>query len=160
MRARGARALRGVGLVVALAVATAGLLLALVPGMDHHWLDALEAAMPAVRSAFLTPFERQTWADAEAAIARATADLDRLRAVQKDVQWGARPMDEPMQERLRQFLASRTEIAAGDRMVLRTLRARARERQRYRLGVPLLAAGVAGAGGLAWTARRRPGVMR
>jgi hypothetical protein len=49
-----------------------------------------------------------------------------------------------MEERLRQFLASRGEIAAGDRMVLRALRARARERQRFWLGVPLVVAGAAG----------------
>jgi hypothetical protein len=52
-------------------------------------------------------------------------------------------MSAEMDERLRQFLASRGEIAAGDRMVLRTLRARARERQRFRVGVPLLVGGAA-----------------
>jgi len=44
-------------------------------------------------------------------------------------------------ERLRQFLAGRSELVAGDRLVLRTLRAKARERQRYWLGLPLLALG-------------------
>jgi hypothetical protein len=56
------------------------------------------------------------------------------------------------QERLRQFLASRGEITAGDRFVLKTLRSRARERQRFWLGVPLLALGSAGA--FALTRRR------
>src|SRR5437762_12515409 len=46
--------------------------------------------------------------------------------------------------RLRQFLAGRSEIAAGDRMVLHTLRGKARERQRYWLGLPLLLTGAAG----------------
>jgi uncharacterized membrane protein YhhN len=53
-------------------------------------------------------------------------------------------MDPERQERLRQFLASRGEIAAGDRVVLRALRAKARERQRWWLGLPLLGAGVGG----------------
>src|SRR5438876_3104000 len=44
-------------------------------------------------------------------------------------------------ERAAQFLAGRSELVAGDRLVLRTLRAKARERQRYWLGLPLLALG-------------------
>ena len=48
--------------------------------------------------------------------------------------------------RLRQFLASRSEIIAGDRMVLTTLRAHARGRQRSWLGLPLLVLGAAVAG--------------
>jgi len=46
-------------------------------------------------------------------------------------------------------VAGQSELAAGDRMVLRTLRTRARERQRYWIGVPLLVAGTAGALALA-----------
>ena len=52
-------------------------------------------------------------------------------------------MPAEMQERLRQFLAGRGEITAGDRMVLATLRARARARQRFWLGVPLFLGGAA-----------------
>jgi hypothetical protein len=54
-------------------------------------------------------------------------------------------MSGEQQERLRQFLASRGEIIAGDRMVLATMRAHARGRQRFWLGVPLLVLGAAGA---------------
>jgi hypothetical protein len=53
-------------------------------------------------------------------------------------------MDAERRQRLRQFLASRAEIAAGDRMVVATLRDRARARQRYVLGVPLVVLGAAG----------------
>jgi zinc/manganese transport system permease protein len=54
-------------------------------------------------------------------------------------------MDAERQHRLRQYVASRSEIQAGDRLVLRELQGRARERQRYGLGIPLL---LLGAGGL------------
>jgi zinc/manganese transport system permease protein len=77
-------------------------------------------------------------------VARARVEVQRLRRLQQDVQWGAQAMDAERRERLRQFLASRSEIAAGDAMVLRTLRARARERQRYWIGVPLVMLGMAG----------------
>ena len=58
VRERGMGALRGAGVLLALSLALAGLLLALVPGMDHLWLDWLEEVAPAVRLAFLTPGER------------------------------------------------------------------------------------------------------
>jgi hypothetical protein len=83
---------------------------------------------------------------------RGVAELARLRALQQDVQWGTRAMPTEQQERLRQFLAGRAEIVAGDRVVLAALRSHARARQRVWLGLPLL---LAGAGGAAWLARPR-----
>ena len=108
--------------------------------------------MPSVRLAFLTPGEQSAYRDSREALERGTADLVRLRAIQRDAQWGLRPMSGEQQERLRQFLASRSEIIAGDRMVLATLRNHARERQRFWLGVPLL---LTGGVGVAWLGRRR-----
>lgn len=154
VRARGVKALAGVGTVGCALVALAGGLLLLFPGMDHHWLNWLEEAAPAVELAFLTPRERETYRQSREAIGRDQAELQRLRAIQQEVQWGTRQMSQEQQQRLRQFLASRGEIAAGDRMVLRTLRGRARERQRSWLGIPLLATGALSAFVLA-RARRR-----
>jgi zinc/manganese transport system permease protein len=143
-RAHGVAALRPIVMVACVAGAAAGGLLAAVPGMDHHWLTWLEAAIPSVQRAFLTDGERAAHAESTAAVMRGRVEVQRLRALQQDVQWGAQTMDAERRERLRQFLASRSEIAAGDAMVLRTLRARARERQRYWVGVPLMMLGVAG----------------
>lgn len=143
-RAGGVAALRPLLMVVCVAGATAGGLLAALPGMDHHWLNWLEAAMPDVQRAFLTDGERAVHAESTVAVARARVEVQRLRGLQQDVQWGAQAMDSERRERLRQFLASRSEIAAGDAMVLRTLRARARGRQRYWIGVPLVMLGMAG----------------
>jgi hypothetical protein len=64
-------------------------------------------------------------------------------------------VDADERERLRQFTLGREELVAGDRMVLRTLRARARERQRYWLSLPLAVAGTATA--LLATRARRSG---
>ena len=145
MRSRGIAALRGLGVAVSTLVGLAGLLLALFPRADHPWLDWLEHPVPVIQFAFLTPGERETHLASQAALARGATELVRLRAMQQEVQWGTRQMPEETQERLRQFLASRGEIVAGDRMVLRTLRAKARERQRYWLGLPLAVAGGMGA---------------
>lgn len=145
LRARGPGALTGVGTAVAALVGVAGFLLLLFPRMDHHWLNWLEEGVPSVQLAFLTPGERVTYRDSREAIRRDQAELQRLRNLQQEVQWGTQEMPAEQQERLRQFLASRGEIAAGDQMVLKTLRGKARERQRFALGLPLLVAGAAAA---------------
>ena len=152
--ARGGRAARlEAGVALCAAVAVAGLLLIAAPRMDHHWLNWVERGLPAVELAFLSPAERQAWHDSHDAMARGTVELKRLNTLQEDVRWGRAQLSPEQQERLRQFLAARGEITAGDRFVLETLRGRARERQRYWLGVPLMLAGVGG--GLALFVRSR-----
>lgn len=157
VRRRGGEALSGLGIAACMVAGAAGLLLLLFPGMDHHWLNWLEEASPVVELIFLTPAERQTFRESREAIRRDQAELQRLRSVQQDVQWGTRPMPEDQQERLRQFLAGRAEISAGDRMVLARLRGKSRERQRYWFGLPLLVGGGAGAVGFGRVRRRAAG---
>jgi zinc/manganese transport system permease protein len=146
------------GVAICAAVAVAGLLLAALPRMDHHWLDWVEAGVPAVELVFLSPAERQVWRDSREGLARGASELRRLKTLQEDVQWGRAKLSEEQQERLRQFLAARGEITAGDRFVLATLRGRARARQRYWLGLPMLLAGTVGGFALAAWGRRWPRV--
>ncbi|HEX6776015.1 MAG TPA: metal ABC transporter permease, partial [Methylomirabilota bacterium] len=160
----GRDALLGVGIAAGVAIALAGLLLAAFPRMDHHWLNWLEDGAPAVEMVFLSPAERQAWRDSREALARGMAEMRRLSTLQEDVRWGRATLGEDQKERLRQFLAARGEITAGDRFVLRTLRDRARERQRYWLGVPMLLGGAAAAlllrgrqGGAGVSSATRPG---
>ena len=157
---QGLGALMGMGITAFALVGLLGLLLVLFPQMDHHWLKWLEEAVPTVELAFLTPRERETYWDSREAIRRGLAELQRLRVMQQEVQWGTRQMPPEMQERLRQFLAGQGEITAGDRMVLKTLRGKARERQRYWLGLPLLGIGATGAAALARARRRAPPVLK
>ena len=152
-RERGVEALRGPSVGLCAVVGVAGLMLVLVPRMDHWWLDWLEASVPVAQTLFLSADERETRRDTEDDIRRSVAELERVRAMQREAQWGTRPVTDEMRERMRQYLAGRAEIVAGDRLVLRTLQARARARQRWWLGVPLL---VLGAGAALWLARRRP----
>jgi hypothetical protein len=63
-------------------------------------------------------------------------------------------MEPEKAERLRQYIMGKSEISAGDQLVLLHLRSKARERQRFALGIPILAAG---AGGLYAIMRRRSG---
>ncbi len=145
IRAKGVLALTGVGIAASAAIGLAGFFLLIFPQMDHHWLNWLEKAVPSVQLAFLTSDERETYWDSQDAVQRGVSEMQRLRAMQQEVQWGTQKMSEEKQERLRQYLAGRSEITAGDQMVLNHLRSEARERQRFWLGIPLLCIGVFGA---------------
>lgn len=118
-----------------------GALLTAFPAMDQPWLDALEKIAPQLQESFLTEEERAERADSLESVAFASAELERLRVLEQEVRWGKKDMPVEQQARLRQYLAGRSEILAGDSLVLRELGAKARERQRYGLGIPLLLAG-------------------
>ena len=135
---------RAAALVICAPAALAGCLLLLFPRMDQPWLDAVEDIAPVVQTAFLRPGERSARTEALESIERGQAELRRLRALEQDVRWGAVRMEPERAERLRQYVAGRSEISAGDQLVLRQLRAKARERQRFALGVPLMLGGLAG----------------
>jgi len=142
VRREGRRALAGLAVGVGLGVAVAGLALAAFPHADHVWLDALERAFPTIQAPFLTAVERRVAADARESIARGTRELSRLRALAADAQWGRRDLPPEQRERLRQFVVGRDELVTGDALVLKTLSGRARERQRFVLGLPLTIAGL------------------
>ena len=130
--------LRVAAYVLAVATFAAGLLLILFPQMDQPWLDAVEWAVPAVHTKFLDEDEKQTRSDALESIGRGQAELAELRAREQDVRWGKLEMSAEKQERLRQYLAARGEIVAGDQLVLKDLAVKARENQRFMLGLPLV----------------------
>jgi zinc/manganese transport system permease protein len=131
-----------------------GLPLAALPQLDQPWLDALEDLAPFFQTEFLTSSERVTRTEAIESIELARAELARLSALNQDVHWGQVEMEPEKAERLRQYLMGKREISAGDHLVLRYLRSRARERQRFALGIPIF---IAGAGGLYAIMRRRTG---
>lgn len=129
------------GKSVSLAAALVGLLLLAFPQMDQPWLDEMENQLPFVHEVFLTSDERETRRDSLEAIETASAELLKLRALEQDVRWGKKEMSAEKQDRLRQYLSGRSEILAGDQLVLKELRIEARARQRFGLGIPLLLLG-------------------
>jgi zinc/manganese transport system permease protein len=136
--------LRKSALLASAAAAIAGVLLLVFPRMDQPWLDALEAAVPPLHTAFLNTAERATRNQTLESIELARQELASLRALEQDMRWNRVEMDNEKAERLRQYLAGKSEISAGDTLVLRHLHGKARERQRYALGLPLLAFGIWG----------------
>ena len=145
LRSQGLSAFTGPGIATFVILGLAGFLLVIFPRMDHHWLNWLERAMPPVQLAFLTSDERETYWHSQEAVERGLSELQHLRAMQQEILWGTREMSEERQERLRQYLAGRSEITAGDQMTLTYLRTKARERQRLSLGLPLFGIGLLGA---------------
>jgi zinc/manganese transport system permease protein len=135
---------RKAGILACALGALTGLPLLAAPQMDQPWLDALEDIAPILQTAFLDPGERLARTEAIESIGNATAELARLRAVDQDVRWGKVEMAPEQAERLRQYLMGKSEISAGDQLMLRHLRSKARERQRFALGLPILIAGVCG----------------
>lgn len=135
---------RSVGLFVSGLAALIGLLLMAFPKMDQPWLDALEDVAPPVLTVFLTSGERLTRNEALESIERARVELAHLRTLEQDARWGKVQMEPERLEQLRQYLVGRGEISTGDQLVIRELRARARDRQRFALGLPLLIIGIGG----------------
>ena len=114
----------------ALSLALAGLLLTLLPGMDHLWLDWLEEVAPAARLAFLTPGRAHCPAGQPRGPRprhRRAVPTARAPAGRRSGARGQMPGEQ--QERLRQFLASprgdRRRRPGGARHAAGTVRARA-----------------------------------
>lgn len=133
--------LRWVGETMAVAAFVAGLLLVLFPQMDQPWLDLAEWTTPVVHTAFLDQDDEQLRNDTLDSIGRGQAELAELRAREQDVRWGKLSMSAEKQERLRQYLAARGEIVAGDQLILKDLKVKARHTQRFLLGLPLMLLG-------------------
>jgi|SRR5262245_17440075 len=155
VREHGVRALASVLIATGAVIALAGVSLLAFPAMDQPWLIALEHAIPGATLVFLDRDEREEYAESHQGVAEGEAELARVSQLRDDVQWGRRAMSSDMQERLRQYIAGRQEMVTGDRLVLRALRQKARDRQRYGLGLPLTFCGVGAIGAGLWFRRPR-----
>ena len=155
VREHGVRALAGVVIATGAVIALAGVSLLAFPAMDQPWLIALEHSIPGAALVFLDRDEREEYAESRQGVAEGEAELARVSQMRDDVQWGRRPMSSDMQERLRQYIAGRQEMVTGDRLVLGALRQKARERQRYVVGLPLTFCGLGAIGAGLWLGWRR-----
>lgn len=134
----------------------AALYLMIHPRGKHPWLDLADRTIPQINLIFLSPWERETYLHSIEAIRRAEAELKRLQEMHLKVTWGELELSPEMKNRLLQTLAGRTEMTWGDRLVLGTLREKARVRQRFLLGGPLFLIGA----GLLWMSVRRVTSLR
>src|SRR5262249_45720588 len=144
------RGLRIGGLVACLTLAVSGLWIVLAPAGDHPALAAFEAMIGPDR--FMTPRERTDYLEAGELERRHKNDVDRLYAVERQSRWQGEALASDDVRRIGSMQQTLTEMGRGERFVADYLRTRARERERWYVGLPLAALGLIGAAAIA---RRR-----
>ncbi|MEO5677308.1 MAG: metal ABC transporter permease [Usitatibacter sp.] len=132
------------GLAAVLAASAAWI--AAFPRADQPLLDALERAMPGLRSAYMDAKAIGIAVDAERYAQRYRDESARLRAREAERRWKGESLDEVEVRRVSAFLKSYNEMINGETFVVREVRARAREAHRMTIAAPLLLAALALAG--------------
>jgi zinc/manganese transport system permease protein len=128
-------ALRWAGAAV---LAGAALDVAVAPRSDQPLFDALEYAVPALRSLYMTRAEEATYRDAQAYADRYLSEAEQLNERERRHRTGAVPLGDFEVARLSSFLKSYGEMLKGERFVMGEVRARARARVRWSASACLL----------------------
>ena len=154
--------MRFYGVRAALAlIFVAALWLVVNPHADQPLLDLLEHAQPRLRAPFLTPAEQDLLSQARLSEVKAQQEAARMSEKERNSRWQGAALSDAELRKISSYTQSFLEMKKGEQVVQRAMRDKARERQRWVLGVPLLTMCVA-----AWlwlSARRRrqvPGGVR
>ncbi|HEX4782662.1 MAG TPA: metal ABC transporter permease, partial [Usitatibacter sp.] len=131
-----------------------GLWIMISPRADQPVLDALESAFPAVRAAYMDPKSRAIAEDAGRFSERYRADAEKLRATEAEHRWKSQPLSEEEVRRIASFQKSYNEMMKGETFVIRELRDRSREANRFAIGAIFLV--VAASLVVSLPRRRRP----
>lgn len=118
--------------------ALSGAWLAVSPRADQPLLEALEAAQPAIRDYFLSPTERDIYASAANVESKIRGESSRIGELERESRWQGSELTDDEVRRLASYVQSFQEMQKGEQFVQREIRNRARERQRWAIGVPLL----------------------
>jgi zinc/manganese transport system permease protein len=153
-RANRRRAAFAAAVLVTFAVLTQGAWLLLFPASDQPLLAAFDSVSGVGPERFMTAAEREVFREAGAMEARNRGEVERLRALEREARWKGEGLSEEDLRRVASFQQSFNEMGRGERFVQDHLRARARMRQRWWIGLPAL-----GASGLVllflWRSMRR-----
>lgn len=139
---------------VATVLALSSLWLMIKPRADHPVLDLLETSLPAVRMAFLSEAEIELMHGAFLDAERYRQEAQRLNWMERDSRWQGAELNDYELQRLSSYTKSFQEMRNGELFVQKEMRNRARERQSWALGIPVLAVSLAVLG-IAWPLRRR-----
>ena len=112
--------------------------IALSPRADQPLLDAMERAFPAIRSAYMDDNAQATATEAARYAQRYRDEAASLRAREEEQRWKGEPLDEMEVRRIGSFLKSYNEMTRGEEFVIREVRSRAREKNRWWIGGILL----------------------
>lgn len=128
--------------VVALAVLAQGIWLIASPASDQPLLAAFERVSGLGPERSMTAGERRIFAEATETEARNRREVERLRAAEREARWKGEGLGEEDLRRVASFQQTFNEMGRGERFVQDHLRAVARERERWNVGVPAVAASV------------------
>ena len=124
-------ALRFARWLVAALLAASGIGVAIWPRADQPLLDAMERAFPAIRSAYMDGKAQAIALEAAGFSERYRDDAAKLRAHEEERRWKGEPLDEVEVRRIGSFLKSYNEMIRGEEFVMREVRSRAREQNRW-----------------------------
>jgi zinc/manganese transport system permease protein len=144
--------LRGGGLILCAVIGLSGAWIVIAPGGDHPLLALVESALGPER--FMTPRERTDYLEAAAIERRHKDEVYRLYALERRSRWQGDELTDDQVRRIGAMQQTLTEMGRGERFVMDHLRTRARERERWSIGVALAALGLAGAAAIFWRIRR------
>jgi zinc/manganese transport system permease protein len=136
------------GFALCTALGLSGLWVMVAPAGDHPLLVPIEAAIGASPEQFLTARERADYLEAAAVEHRHRAEIDRIRDYERRTRWQGEELTADQVRRIGSIQQTLTEMSRGERFVMDYLRTRARERERWYVGLPLAAIGMLGLAGL------------
>ena len=110
-----------------------------MPCADQPLLDILETAMPSLRNLYLTKAEAATYQDAGEYAQKHRMAAEQLIDLERRHRTQGEALDDAAMQRISSFLKSYGEMLKGEQFVMGEVRARARERVRWRVCLGLLA---------------------
>jgi zinc/manganese transport system permease protein len=146
--------LRGGGVLLLLVLGLSGAWVVIVPAGDHPVLAVIETATGIGPDRFMTPRERAEYFEADAIARRHREEIDRLYDRERRSRWQGDELTAEEIGRIASIQQTLTEMSRGELFVIDYLRTRARERERWYVGLPLAALGLIGAMALAWRSHR------
>jgi len=120
-------------------IAASAVQLAAAPREDQPLLDALEYAVPSLRSLYFSKVETATYQDANEYAERHRLAAEQLIGLERLRRTQGEALNEQELQRISSFLKSYGEMRKGEQFVMGEVRARARERIRWAVSVSLLA---------------------
>ena len=147
----GAAAVAGAALALILA---SSVWLLVDPAGDQPLVALFESATGLQPEVFLQGNDRETYESAQRDMVRFQSEVDRLDAREKAARYEGAPLPAEEIRRIASYQQSFNEMTRGERFVQDVLRGKARERERWTVGVP---AALVALGGLALLARRYVG---
>ncbi|WOD41598.1 metal ABC transporter permease [Nodosilinea sp. E11] len=139
-----AQALRSLGLGGLGLALLSGLWLTVNPHADQPLLGLIEHYYPELQNRFLTDAERELAAEATFGEREMQTHIQQLTQLERDSRWQGDPLTEDRLRELSSYTLSYQEMEKGESFVQESLKDRARDRQRWVFGVPLIALALGG----------------